>query len=220
MELTEKQVKKLKKAADITEIQMLMGRFIDYLDQMDMEPVADKLFAIDHPEVSIEMVENGAYEGPEHVRLYLKSFDEYLKNPVDKRGWMNIQDLCTPYVIISNSGERARGMWHVFGPQAKQGMDFTTERRTLMALWFAGKYDMEFIKIDGEWKILKMHLIAYMKTPYDLGWVKAPDCMREVIDTGIKPDKPPRNYIYHPDGNYSKTGAWDWGPFLPLEGSF
>ena len=53
------------------------------------------------------------------------------------------------------------------------------------AYWFIGKYDNEFIKIDEEWKLLKTHIIAFTRTPYNEGWVQQPDARR----------------IYHPNAN-------------------
>ena len=81
------------------------------------------------------------------------------------------------------------------------------------------RYDNEFIKIDGEWKILKNQVYSFARSPYDLGWVRQSDArriMHAYHGCGDNPFQP----AYHPDNVYSGKGAHTWGPFLPDEGEF
>ena len=75
----------------------------------------------------------------------------------------------------------------------------------------------EFIKVNGEWKILKLHLIAYVRTPFEEGWMRQADCMRIAPVRTLKPDQPPRYYTFHPDAVYSFDNIYNWGPYLPEE---
>jgi hypothetical protein len=38
----------------------------------------------------------------------------------------------------------------------------------------AGRYDMEFVRVAGEWKISVFGFLWNFNTPYDEGWVKTP----------------------------------------------
>ena len=101
VEITEKQLMRLRRAADITEIQNLMARLVEAFSRMDVSRVYEDLFAVGDPEVSIELAESGGYDGPEHVQAFLNAYDAYLSDPKDKRGWMELQNICNPTVIRS-----------------------------------------------------------------------------------------------------------------------
>ena len=104
VEITEKQLMRLRRAADITEIQNLMARLVEAFSRMDVSRVYEDLFAVGDPEVSIELAESGGYDGPEHVQAFLNAYDAYLSYPKDKRGWMELQNICNPTVIRSEDG--------------------------------------------------------------------------------------------------------------------
>ena len=55
--MDKKELDKMLRAADITEILMLHGRYITYLDQIDFLSIYSTM-AQDHPEISYEMVES------------------------------------------------------------------------------------------------------------------------------------------------------------------
>lgn len=220
VEVTQEQLKRLQKASDITEIQMLMGRLVTYLEQFDGASIWEKLFAHDDGNVSVELADYGGYEGVEHVDAFFKAYDAYLKDPVDKRGYMDFRNLSTPYVIIGNDGNSAYGTWHCFAPQSKLALPYPGDERTLTAIWSASRYVATFKRTDYGWKIVTLREIVYIRTPYEHGWLKQPDCIRAEPLGALTPDKFSRSYVYHPDALYSPTGLYNWGPFPPEEGSF
>jgi len=58
-----------------------------------------------------------------------------------------------------------------------------------------GKYDMEYVKEDGEWKFFKLaYRIAYM-CPLDKGWVEEPITGSIAGLPENTPDKPATNYL-------------------------
>jgi hypothetical protein len=199
---------------------MLMGRYVTYMDQMNAKGIWDDLFAGDDLNVSIELGDYGGYDGAEHVKQFLYSYHDYLQDPSDKRGWMDIRNINTPYIIISNDGERAYATWHCFSPQAKQAKPYPSDERTLTALWVASRLVVWCVRVGDAWKFQKIQEVVYIRTPYELGWLKQPDCMRLSPLSESLPDRPPRVYAYHPDAIYSPTGLYNWGPFPPEEGSF
>jgi hypothetical protein len=66
--------------------------------------------------------------------------------------------------VIEVSGDEAAGRWYVFVP--------CTVRGTNSALWLAGTYKEEYVKIRGEWKWLSITFRAEIQTPFEgKGWV-------------------------------------------------
>lgn len=66
--------------------------------------------------------------------------------------------------VIEVNGDKAKGEWYFDGP--------ITHAPTNRALWMAGKYEDEYVKVQGEWKFNKLICKIYYRTPYDEGWVK------------------------------------------------
>lgn len=205
----------IRRAADVEEIQQLMARYVQNVHKMDYLTILEKLMAADNPEVSFEYMESGMYCGPEQVRAYLTALHESFQTPRDKTGYMGLQHLTTPKIIVSEDGQRAAGEWTILSPWAMQACPYPGNARKLTALWFIGRYSNEFIKVNGEWKILKVHLVSYARTPFEEGWIRQPDAMRIPPIPHLRPDKPPRYYTYHPDCVYSSDNIYNWGPYLP-----
>ena len=207
------------RAANMDEIQNLMADYVTNCLKMDYKSSLENLFAIDNPEVSFELMEGGEYKGTEQVKAYMMALHERAQSIEEKTGWMEFQHLTTPKIIISDNGtgDRAAGQWTILSPWAKVATPYPCDERKLTAMWFIGRYQNEFVKVDGEWKILKLHLIAYVRTPFDQGWMKQADCMRLAPVRELRPDNPPRYYTFHPDAVYSFDNIYNWGPYLPEE---
>lgn len=222
MNVDEKELERFRKTAAINEIAMMLGRYVTLMDQMDAMSIYEELFAKDHPEVSIEYDTCGAYCGPEHVKAFFENWAKNLKDWRTKRGWLDFHDAATPQVVFSADGARAQAMWSLLSPKAKQATEkggFSTGR-TLTAFWQAGKMHWELVNQEGRWKILRLHLITYFTAPYHAGWLKRQECHREEPFWGMKPDRRPRFYVYHPDQVYVQGGQYNWGPYLPDDGAF
>ena len=117
-------------------------------------------------------------------------------------GWFGMICLWTPNIVISNDGTRARGQWNVLSPHCMHVSPYPGDIKTNTAYWFIGRYDNEFIKIDGTWKILKNRIRSFARAPYDLGWVRQSDArriMHAYEGCGSDPWQP----AYHPDNVYS-----------------
>ena len=215
VEITEKQLMRLRRAADITEMQNLMARLVEAFSRMDVSRVYEDLFAVGDPEVSIELAESGGYDGPEHVQAFLNAYDAYLSDPQDKRGWMELQNICNPTVIRSEDGQRAVGTWALLAPSAKWAMPYPCDQEKLTAFWGCGKYYVHFIKTEKGWKIQKLQLIWYLRSPFELGWMKQPDCVHMPVLPGMKPDRAPDyTNVYNADYGCA-SGGIEWGPYVP-----
>ena len=213
--MDKKQLASLVRMADHVEITQVMAELVQSFDRFDAMNILQNLMAADHPEVSVEFMEEGLYEGPEKVKAYMLAIQDYLDDPSDKRGFMPLKNLATPHIVVSTSGQRARAQWDILNASAMQATPYPGDQTKLTALWICGRYDNEFIRINGEWKLLKLHLVTYFKSPFEEGWLKDPDCLRFGA-CKVEPTRPSNpNKIYHSDANYSGDGLHTYGPFLP-----
>lgn len=191
------------------ELEVRVARLDAYLDILNLqtkynlwlelgyyERIWNELFANKNPRVKCEIGESGVYEGPESVkRLWIA-----LANRERQCGYMANIMLMDPYILVSKDMKTAKGQWWGFGPHSDYATPSPGDQQKLTAYWFYGKYDNEFIKEDGKWKILSLHTIIYIRTPYDKGWFKEPDCVRWKVPEGAPPDKPPTIIeFFHPD---------------------
>ena len=68
--------------------------------------------------------------------------------------------------LIEVDGDKATGTWYMFGcgtskrPEGEQ------------ANWVQSKYENEYVRVDGRWKLSHLKFILNFQTPYDEGWVK------------------------------------------------
>ena len=66
--------------------------------------------------------------------------------------------------IIKVKGMTATGKWYWELP--------ATLTEANRAMWQAGAFEDEYVKVDGEWKIKTMLVQYFYFTPFDEGWVK------------------------------------------------
>lgn len=212
--ITEKQLKRLQQAADITEIQMLMANYVKYMSKMDAVGAYEKNFATNDPEVSIELAESGRYIGPEHTKSFMEAYDRYLQDPSDKRGWMELEHLCNPTVIISQDGKRAQGYWTILAPSSKWAMPNPCDQERLTAYWGCGKYFVIFVRTNTGWKIQQLKMVMFLRSPFEFGWMKQADCIHMPVLPDITPDEEPDYYnVYNADYSCA-SGGIEWGPYL------
>lgn len=69
---------------------------------------------------------------------------------------------------IKINGITAKGQWFMFGFYTLPYAD------GLKAIWNAGKYENEYKKVDGVWKISFLHFLTNFETTYEQGWAKQP----------------------------------------------
>ena len=66
--------------------------------------------------------------------------------------------------IIEVDGDIAKGTWYLL-----QGATFIKGNR---AVWGSGRYEEEYARVNGEWKISTWKLTSFFWTPFDEGWAK------------------------------------------------
>jgi hypothetical protein len=219
----EKEVKRQSYFIDMQEIQMLQARYIYYLENGNIAEIWDDLFVHDDPEVRMEIMDSGAYIGPEHVKRAWYTMARRVDmdgNPVSADGprmantntpnamLFLMLTISTPIVVVEKDGQTAQGQWHIFGPHTNRVFDPQAMAKRDVAFWIAGKYDNEFVKVNCIWKIKKLRAICWMRSPFDQGWLKNADC-RRTPSPYWPPDEPGRINSFNPDEGPNPD---KWGP--------
>jgi hypothetical protein len=184
----ELEVKKLKEQAaegawakDYIEIWKLQSLYshLYHIGRMSEIP---SLFAQKTPGVTLEIEDSGLYEGTESVTRFWNTV--FSDKKFRSAGHLALHMTVNPLVEINKARTKARGVWHSHG-FASMGMSPTP--RQFLCL---GKYDMEYVKENGAWKIMKFAYRITFMCPYEKGWVEEPVGGSIAGSPDNKPDKP------------------------------
>ena len=145
----------------VNEIQNLMGTYtVNHVPKNMADHV--ELFALEMPDVSVEVGDRGVYRGPEAVKaLFGQTFT------MDLKGNLLIHYLATPMIEVAGDGKTAKGVWRSPGIEAvvpKGG-------GKPVPLWSFGSYACDFIHAGGRWKIWHLHWFRTVKSSFKDGWV-------------------------------------------------
>ncbi|MBN2074065.1 MAG: nuclear transport factor 2 family protein [Dehalococcoidales bacterium] len=136
--------KQLQVLQDIEDIKRLQCAYGYYLERWMSEEIID-CFS-NNPEVSGTFVE-GTYKGPEGIRAYFGKSQE--QPPEFLHQVMQV----SPVITVDPDGLRAKGRWYGYGTIAFRPVNSTIDPNIMSVV-----YEMEYIKEDGVWKILKLAL--------------------------------------------------------------
>ena len=144
------------------EIQNLMGTYtVNHVPKNMHDHI--ELFAMDMPDVSVEIGDRGVYVGPDVLRtLFAKQFAMELK------GNMLIHYLASPMIEVAGDGKTAKGVWRSPGIEAVRPPGGAKP----VALWSFGAYACDFIYRAGRWKIWHLHWFRTVKSSFADGWVE------------------------------------------------
>jgi hypothetical protein len=205
LEKLEAQVKKLKRSVrekehqlqmllDIEDIKRLQCAYGYYLEHW-MGPEIIDCFS-NSPEVSGTFVE-GTYTGPEGIRRYFGRAKEI--SPEMHHMVMQV----SPVITVIADGKKAYGRWYGYGTVMMQAT------RPLNPMYMHVIYEMDYVKEDGVWKILKLRLC--MNYAYTQGGV--PHAGKSVQNIKLDPDifaefetGYPSGYIYPMHFKHPVTG--------------
>jgi hypothetical protein len=129
---------------DIEDIKRLQCAYGYYLERWMSEEIID-CFS-NSPEVSGTFVE-GTYKGPEGIRAY---FGKSREQPPE---FLHQVMQVSPVITVDPYGLRAKGRWYGYGTVAFRPVNNTIDPNIMSVV-----YEMEYIKEDGVWKILKLAL--------------------------------------------------------------
>jgi hypothetical protein len=198
------QVAELTRAKDQLEIMKLQSLY-SHLYHVGQRAKVPALFAQKTPGVTLEMEDSGVYEGLESVtRFWNAVFDDAKIGA----GHLAIHMAVNPVIEIDSPGTRARGLWHSHGY-----CSFPVEGVFKQFLCL-GKYDMEYVKEDGCWKILRFWYRQTFMCPYEKGWADEPVAASLAGSPDNLPDRPTTHYL--PYSRYRRN-VFPPGPPEPYE---
>ena len=144
------------------------------------------LFAQKTPGVTLEMEDSGVYEGLESVTRF---WNTVLGGDKVTAGHLAIHMTVNPIIEIDRERTRAKAVWH------SHGYCSLPMGGSLKQFLCLGKYDMEYVKEDGRWKILKFAYCQAFMCPYEQGWVQEPVAASIAGSPDNRPDKPTTYYM-------------------------
>ena len=141
--------KRLTQMEDLEAIKQLKATYCDICDD-DHNP--DRITTIFAEDGIWEGDSLGQSQGHAAIRELFKKFQTLIS--------FSQHQVMNP--IIKIDGDRATGMWYFLGP-------FTFYKNN-QAKWLAARYEDDYVKINGEWKIQHLRARGRMSTDYEKSW--------------------------------------------------
>lgn len=151
MSISEPLEARVRRLEEVEAINKLGIMYVHYNDMRDWRAVSD-MFTDD---AVAEFGFFGRIEGKEGIA-------KFFRETVTQSLTWGVHKLHNP--IIDVSGDKAKARW-IYEESA-------TSAPSNRAIWIAGEYSVECIKVNGEWKF--DHFVAkdFYVTAYDEGWAK------------------------------------------------
>lgn len=152
--------KRLAHLEDVQEIEQLFNRYVYMLVTMDFDNIYDECFSQTRSDVSIQASDSGVYIGGEHIKeRFFGKFMNFIKT-VPGAFTMHLASNLT--IEVSEDGTKARSV--ALSPGC------ATDPQNREALWIWGTFRDDYIKENGEWRILHHAFVPLFRSPYDKGW--------------------------------------------------
>lgn len=152
--------KRLAHLVDVQEIEQLFNRYVYMLVTMDFDNIYDECFSQTRSDVSIQASDSGVYIGGEHIKeRFFGKFMNFIKT-VPGAFTMHLASNLT--IEVSEDGTKARSV--ALSPGC------ATDPQNREALWIWGTFRDDYIKENGEWRILHHAFVPLFRSPYDKGW--------------------------------------------------
>ena len=156
---------RVKVAEDIEEIQKLMMTYETLIDSLQQLDEVMALYTEDAELVVSTRGETGEfkrflgkYEGREAIRGVYSN--------VSPENYSFMAHLLTnPFITVD--GDQAKGRWYLLA------LVTVVTTGSPVGWWEQGVYDLEFVRIDGKWRISLMKFDFNFSAPYEEGWAKA-----------------------------------------------
>ena len=150
MDMTELE-QRLTRMEDMEAIKQLKAEYCDICDD-DHNP--DRITTIFAEDGIWEGAGFGKAQGHAAIRELFKKFQTLIS--------FSQHQVLNP--VIKIDGDRATGIWYFFGP-------FTFYKNN-QAKWLAARYQDDYVKLNGEWKIQHLRAQVRMSTDYETSWAK------------------------------------------------
>jgi len=168
--------KKVTALEDINAIKYLQRAYGFYLEHWMAENLID-LFS-DSDEATL-MIAAGQFHGKDAIRRFFRHGKENTPLPKGANNFLHQVMQLQGCVDLEPNGTRAKGRWYGFGANA-----FPVEGGKIAPGWMNGVYEVEYIKENGIWKLLKVRWCMTFHAPWTLSFVD------EKIRADIRMDRP------------------------------
>ena len=180
---------------DIEDIKKLQRAYGYYLEHWMAEDIIDCFADGDEAEL---LVAAGHYKGKENLRNFFRQGrdDIEMKWSENPEFLHQVMQLCG-VVHVDPNGKTAKGRWYGFGANA-----FPAPGAKINPGWMNGVYEVEYIKQDDRWRLLKVHWCMTFHCPYTVGFVEPERQSTEVINRPyqrnpqLKPVGAPEETLY------------------------
>ena len=142
-------------AAEITrlrDIEAIKQLKAEYCDICDDDHNQERIVSIFAEDGIWEGKGVGLAKGHQELRELFKRFESAIS--------FSQHNVFNPRIHVD--GDTAHGVWYFMGP--------FTFREGERQVWLAARYEDDYVKIDGTWKIQHLRAIGRMAAPYDEGW--------------------------------------------------
>lgn len=146
------------KLVDHDQILNAFYRYIHYYGELHITGVMEQ-FA-DRPDISLEIGEEGIYEGRETIQAYFGFMPKLAQKP----GILIYHYTDTPVVEIAKDGQSAK--LTALAP----GLDAAA--KALVQNWVYGKYYADLVKENGAWKLYHVQWFRDFECSMTKGWMK------------------------------------------------
>lgn len=185
---------KLRTLEDIESIKKLQRAYGFYLEHWMAEDLID-LFS-DSSEACLS-VAAGEYRGKESIRRFFRHGNENtpLEKSEDPEFLHQVMQL-SGVVNVDPDGKTAKGRWYGFGANAFPGP------AGINPGWMNGVYEVEYIKENDIWKLLKVRWCMTFHAPWGMSFVDAEKRADERIDRpyerseALRPTGTPEETLY------------------------
>jgi hypothetical protein len=159
------------RADDWTQIANLQATYGFYVDKMRWDDAAD-LFA---PDATLEIAGRGLFTGQDRIRTYLHALGKFEYGTLYNH--MQLQ----PVIHVAEDGQSAKARWRSFIQVAHLGKE---------ARWGEATYENQYVRLEGKWRISKLHAFITYYVEYDKGWNKGAVPLPQKLGD-LDPDAPP-----------------------------
>ena len=170
-------VERVRYLEDVTALQKLQAQYVHLLFTQRYESIP-VLYAQQHPEVSVEFSDSGLFRGHASITRLYHAFSQTREIP----GFFILHMAVNPFIEISGDGQRARSHW--LSPGASNSPSASS--------WIWGPYYVDYVKEDGDWRILHSKLVPLFRNPYGYSWGESPHHGSVNVSgmLGLEPDEP------------------------------
>jgi hypothetical protein len=184
----ETQMDLITKIADFQEIQNLQAKYGYYLSRTMWGWEGGELPELFTDDAEIELGARGIFVGKEGVK---KVFGPKGMIPLSMTSeYLHVMLQVMPYIQVYKDNT-ASALWSLFGFESSFATvpGQTEEKEGIVPQWLSGRYAIDYRKVDDVWKIRRLTLSLFFKTPFDQGWSKAP-IVQSKRKPFASPDKP------------------------------